>query len=279
LKLDRASRSTRGRSGIPRRVIGTQQITVRQTGRHIHRWSRHEHHVIHAYCTTIGNSRVVMPPNARHLANSIPDWLRDFVQVIDGDIIRERINECDYRLEAWEDVRTHDVPIYGCEPAIVIGEYVMTGWGPSEVHAEQHRSAAEERASRRAETGKVALAERCAWWVVFIGTLGGGLWLTDAVLSASSPSPMWAALLLLASLYAMTQVVRARCLACGLPCGAPQIVASAALAAGFIGAGLLFVFGQRIGGLGAWTGGAVLLLASIIGLWVANRWLWPASQR
>jgi len=123
-----------------RQIIGKRTIEeTRGQGRHYHRCARHQHDVMNAIHTTIGNSKVAMPPPVVRLCESVPDWLAPFVQVIDGTIFRERIVERDMGVASWKDVQSHDEPIIGCEPGIIIGHFVLTGWGPREVKAEMLR--------------------------------------------------------------------------------------------------------------------------------------------
>ena len=132
-------------AGAAPRVIGSTTTRTVTTGTHQQRLARHEHSVMNAVQTTIGNSRVVMPPEVRRLVERVPAWLYPFVSVIDGDLFRERIVEQDVKLEEWTDVQVRDEPIFGCEPAVIIGPYVLTGWGPREVRQEQdRRSSAQE---------------------------------------------------------------------------------------------------------------------------------------
>lgn len=116
-----------------------RQLRITEKGSHHHRHARHEHHVMDAFYTTIRNSRVVVPLNVQALIDNIPCWLYPFVRVIDGQIIRERIIEQDYRQEAWQQVRLADEPVFGCEPAVIIGPFVLAGWGPREIAAELAR--------------------------------------------------------------------------------------------------------------------------------------------
>ena len=123
-----------------RQIIGKQRIEeTRGKGQHQHRFARHQHEVMNAVRTSIRNSQVVMPPAVVRLVEVVPVWLYDFVQVIDGDIFRERVIEQDTNLEYWADVQVRDEPIIGCEPGVIIGPYVLTGWGPREVAAESDR--------------------------------------------------------------------------------------------------------------------------------------------
>lgn len=127
-------------SATGRQIIGTRQIEVtRGQGQHQHRFARHQHEVMSAVRTSVRNSQVVMPPAVVRLVEVVPEWLYDFVQVIDGDIFRERIVEQDSKVEDWADVQVRDEPIIGCEPGVIIGPYVLTGWGPREVAAESDR--------------------------------------------------------------------------------------------------------------------------------------------
>ena len=79
------------------RVIGSTITKTETSGTHQHRLARHEHAVMNAVQTTIGNSRVVMPLEVRQLVEHVPDWLYPFVSVIDGDLFRERIVEQDLK--------------------------------------------------------------------------------------------------------------------------------------------------------------------------------------
>lgn len=140
-------------NSIGRNIIGTRTTRiVRGSGQHTHRLARHEHGVMNAIRTSIANSRVVMPLPVQRLVETIPGWLEPFVQVIDGQIFRERIIERDLTVTRWEDVEVRDEPIFGCEPAVIVGSYVLTGWGPREVAAEEARRAVCESQARENRT-------------------------------------------------------------------------------------------------------------------------------
>ncbi len=149
----------------PPRVVGRRiSEDVRGKGKHYHRLARHEHSVMNAICTSIRNSQVIMPSQVVPLIEKIPDWLYPFVQVIDGDIFRERIIERDTQVEDWADVDVRDEPIYGAEPGVIIGPFVLTGWGPREVGEEQsRRHKIQDAALQQATEGT---ARRRAPWLV-----------------------------------------------------------------------------------------------------------------
>jgi hypothetical protein len=123
-------------------VIGTRTITTtRGQGTHYHRLARHTHWVMNAVHTTIANSRVAMPPQVERLVSKVPQWLYPFVSVIDADIFREQVAEQEVKEEQWSQVQVREVPIHGIgrDPAIIVGRYVLTGWGPREVATEEAR--------------------------------------------------------------------------------------------------------------------------------------------
>ena len=98
--------------------------------------------------------------------------------MIDGTIIRERIIERDVGADQWADVRLRDEPIIGYEPAVIIGTFVLTGWGPREVQAEIQRREAVARDEAARQTVSSA-AKRWPWLVTASISLAvASLWLT-----------------------------------------------------------------------------------------------------
>jgi len=159
-----------------RRIIGKKTTRIAQgKGRHTHRFARHQHDVMNAIRTSIDNNRVVMPPAVERLCHAVPEWLKPFVEVIDGTIFRERIIERDIQVTNWEDVRVVDEPIVGHEPGVIIGSYVLTGWGPREVDAELRR--------RHTSTHQRELAQQAASATIRypIATAGAALLATASV--------------------------------------------------------------------------------------------------
>lgn len=136
-RVEDAKRSRR-RQG--QTLIGEEVTTdVRGQGRHLHQREEHEHIVINAVRTSVGNSQVIMPPAVVELTRRVPEWLAPFVQVVDGDLCRETIETHTQKAKNWQDATVTRRPIYGWEPAVIIGPYVLTGWGPREVAAELAR--------------------------------------------------------------------------------------------------------------------------------------------
>jgi hypothetical protein len=151
--------------GFRERIIGWNEVEDRTEGQHRHRFARHEHSVMNAIHTTIRNSAVIMPPEVLPLVEHIPEWLYPLVQVIDGDIIRERIIEQETTVETWEEAVIRDEPIFGCEPAVIIGPYVLTGWGPREVGVEQARRQSIQTAATRSHNERI-VRNRAPWFAI-----------------------------------------------------------------------------------------------------------------
>lgn len=99
----------------------------------------HQHDAIDAYCTGIENSTVVMPPNVKALIEAIPAWMRPSIRVVDGYLIRERINQKKVQTtsvitDVQEEVFTEYS--HGIDPVVLLGSIVLTGWGPKEIEVE-----------------------------------------------------------------------------------------------------------------------------------------------
>ena len=170
--------------GLGRRIIGNTHVKDITAGRHVHRWGRYTHHVMNAFHTTIQNTQVVMPPNVQTLVRAIPEWLTGFVRIIDGEIIRQQIVECDFRVDAWQEVQHRDIPIYGCEPAVIIDQFVLTGWGPMEVAAEQERLASQKADDSRRQLSQRSRWQRLAWSAAVLATGVAAIWTSSMLMPA-----------------------------------------------------------------------------------------------
>ena len=111
---------TLAREGQPR-VIGRRTTTeVQGKGKHYHRLARHEHFVIDALRTSIGNSRVVMPPEVKELVDHIPKWLYPFIQRGRWKALPGTDHRTGYPVQDWVHEVVRDEPIFGCEPAVIL---------------------------------------------------------------------------------------------------------------------------------------------------------------
>ena len=102
---------------------------------------RHDHHVMNAFQTSLENSKVVVPLAVQGVINAIPTWLAKHIGVVDGTLFRESIRRSVRRTDdhARVEVETVDEPVFGPEPAVLIGHIVLAGWGPTEIEQELER--------------------------------------------------------------------------------------------------------------------------------------------
>jgi hypothetical protein len=125
---------------------------------------------MHAFATTIRNSTVIMPAKIARLVTTIPDWIYPFVRIIDGTVMRERILELEYRTDITQQITPRDEPIYGGDPALAIGSFVLTGWGPRDIEPLQKLIEEESKAAEERRFLSQALRQRRVWrasaWVL-----------------------------------------------------------------------------------------------------------------
>ena len=179
------------------RPRGNRRETSTTSVKHQIRQARHLHELINAIRTSINNSKVVMPPQIVRLTKSVPEWLYPFVEVIDGQIVREQTIERDIAIEDWTQVVVRDEPIVGIDPGIVIGPYVLSGWGTTEIQQELNRreeavrkiqSEFDDRMNPWYRTATISLSAFAVWLVYqqMIGNVSGFFALVVTALAISS---------------------------------------------------------------------------------------------
>jgi len=190
-------------AGSGQRIVGNRRTTSRRTVSHEIRFARHQHELINAVRTSIGNSTVIMPPPIVRLVDSIPRWLYPFVEVIDGQIVRELIIERDVSVEDWTQVDVRDEPIIDIDPGIVIGPYVLSGWGSMEIQKEQERrQAAQQKATEEVDARLAPLLavaavglSGIALWFQYLASSGHGNWLFVVLTTLTAVGAAWQAFL------------------------------------------------------------------------------------
>ncbi|MCA9195994.1 MAG: hypothetical protein KDA87_00590 [Planctomycetales bacterium] len=121
------------RSGSP---LGPQFKRTNKTtkSKKITAWlAHHRHDTIEAIQTSIENANVPMPSFVADLVERIPSWMRPTITVIDGYLIRERITRKELCKTTITQVEEEEELLYGHEPAVCFGPYVLTGWGPRDI--------------------------------------------------------------------------------------------------------------------------------------------------
>ena len=102
-----------------------------------HLLAKHEHHVTQAVAHRIEEKWHPIPEQFQPLLDAIPPWLRRHVRILEGHQYLERIFVDRLHEQEWqtEIVRRE----FETEPAILIGSYVLAGWGQAELDREMQR--------------------------------------------------------------------------------------------------------------------------------------------
>ncbi len=102
----------------------------------------HRHDAIDAHSCSIKEATVVIPQNIKELIDAIPAWMRPSIRIADGYLIRKR-NEDRQTISSsvisQVDVREEVTTTYfhGTDPALLLGNLVLIGWGPAEIEEER----------------------------------------------------------------------------------------------------------------------------------------------
>lgn len=102
---------------------------------------RHEHHVMNAEARELEQICHPIPREHDELIDHIPEWLHPHLRVLEGTLILEQIVERQIREDQWQSTpilrSTHET--HELDPAILLGHFVLTGWGQRDVDREIHR--------------------------------------------------------------------------------------------------------------------------------------------
>lgn len=116
---------------------------------------RHEHHLMNAQAHVLGPGQAQFPIPREYddLLNRIPEWLRPQVRVLEGTLIQEHVDSRQIREERWKSERVlRDSRLiqprvrnaYEVDPALLLGHFVLAGWGQYEVERELFRQEREQ---------------------------------------------------------------------------------------------------------------------------------------
>jgi hypothetical protein len=102
---------------------------------------RRVHHLMHTIEIRPEYASIYIPQLQRELYASCPAWVKPMVRMIEGTMIGVAKNDC---VDPQPDPFSATVvqkevltPAFHRDPAFVLGQFVLTGWGPEEIQAEQ----------------------------------------------------------------------------------------------------------------------------------------------
>lgn len=159
-------------------------------GRDTYLLAMHEHHVFNAHETTVEKSSVVVPLVVQSYLDGVPDWLLPIHRIIGGTIANKEVREKEYWTESWEETIAEEVIVFGPDPALAIGDVVLTGWDTDDIQRELDRR------EDVAATNLVAWQKRQARWLsplFVIVTLSIAVLPLTLFLQTTSSMQLWAA--------------------------------------------------------------------------------------
>lgn len=101
---------------------------------------RRVHHLMHTIEIRPECASIYIPQLQRELYASCPTWVKPMVRMIEGTMIGEAKIDVDEQPDPFgativqKEVLT---PAFYPDPAFVLGQFVLTGWGPDEIQAEK----------------------------------------------------------------------------------------------------------------------------------------------
>lgn len=164
------------------------------------------HHAINVTLSDPRHSEDPLPEKYCKLIESAPVWLREHIQLLEGDLIREQRVEIDtHQLQVLGTPEITTIRLPAFDPAILIGGFVFAGWGEIELAKirakESQASEREERLLDRrnasvqgvgslaaAVTGSIVMV--AANWVPSLA-IGAILLFTTALFLAFNASKYW----------------------------------------------------------------------------------------
>lgn len=106
-----------------------------------------------------GRSRMPIPPDIHDFLTSLPEWLQNSLQIVEGDRYSQQFFDYEIEHVNWKETRIRPFHSYVvedmfCDPALTLGHYVLAGWDSSDVADQRGQQEAQWQRSRAA-TGAV----------------------------------------------------------------------------------------------------------------------------
>ena len=100
------------------------------------------HQLIHTVESAPQYGLVQVPQFHKRVIAAVPSWLASEVKLVEGTLVG--ITTIDQLCDTLEDTQLlhgFSQVSYQFDPALVLGQYVLTGWGPHEIEAERDKVA------------------------------------------------------------------------------------------------------------------------------------------
>ncbi|PHQ37038.1 hypothetical protein [Rhodopirellula bahusiensis] len=120
-----------------------------------HRQAQHVHHVRQPTLNEPSATVHPLPTKYNELIESCPDWLHGQLRVLEGELFRHECIEWDLLTETRSAEKV--IERVRRDPAVLIGPYVLAGWGEDTIKAEENRQLDTRIAAARKKAASAAL--------------------------------------------------------------------------------------------------------------------------
>lgn len=113
---------------------------------------RRVQHLVDAHSFSLGQNVFPIPRRQASIVADLPTWIKPALKVVEGTLIRETIVTQDQGCQRWDADRVVvDKVQWHTDPALVLGPFVLSGWGQAEIEAEMALRREEARAAFEAQ--------------------------------------------------------------------------------------------------------------------------------
>ncbi len=105
------------------------------SGKHMKSLCRFVHHLTNAVRHVPGNATLPIPADRRKIIEAIPSWLLPDVRIVEGTLFRSTTITQDLASSDWKNEQIDRV-VFMRDPALTLGPFVLTGWGPKDIQRE-----------------------------------------------------------------------------------------------------------------------------------------------
>ena len=183
---DSPQRVERVAFGDPNRIDDHRLNTYDETAIQIqHRRAEHIHHVRNPVWREPEQIQLPIPGKYLQLIEECPDWIRPQLRVLEGALFREERREQDTRIESRPETQLISSQ-WVRDPAIVLGDFVLAGWGEEAIVGEEERIRTTQSNEQSHNTSRKASRYRAFTITVSILSLGAMLlsgWLMPTLMA------------------------------------------------------------------------------------------------
>lgn len=157
-RTTKSQKRKRKKAGTPQEqpgqlLIGIDTVTTWETTTTDRRFTKHEHHLMNTTEVAPGFTRWLLPTQVEYLIASAPTWVRPLLRIVEGTVVVERSITWESSKSATRVIDERDELVYAPDPALVLGDFVLAGWGEDELRAiTRSGSAPADRSSRTTPT-------------------------------------------------------------------------------------------------------------------------------